>query len=322
MRNMDLSTSVVLATYNGEKFILDQLESIRKQTIKVDEVLISDDGSTDDTVRIIENYISKHNLATNWYITQNKKNKGYAKNFFDTAIRASNNFIFFCDQDDIWELDKVEKMLDVLKENTDLNLLASDLELFYSSENALQWDKKDIEIMNNSGRIDKSKFSAKNFHCQRSGCTMCIRKSFLEIIAPYWKERWAQDDYVWKFAVLTDSCAIYHYKAIRRRMHSDNATNVKIRTRQKRVNQINDLIEYYLSCIQFIKDNKELIKDYANKESIIYKNRKSLDYRISTVKKQNFFAWIISALLYRDCYTWNKALFLDLYFVFFSSHKQ
>lgn len=322
MRDMNLSTSVVLATYNGEKFILEQLESIRKQTIKVDEVLISDDGSTDETVRIIENYIDKHNLATNWHITQNEKNKGYAKNFFDTAISASSNFIFFCDQDDIWELDKVEKMLDVLKENTDLNLLASDLQLFYSGENALQWDKKDIEIMNNSGLIEKIEFSAKNFHCQRSGCTMCIRKSFLEIIAPYWKDRWAQDDYVWKFAVLTDSCAIYHYKAIRRRMHSDNATNVKIRTRQKRIDQIKDLIEYYLSCLKFINDNKDLIKDYVSKESIIYKNRKSLDYRMSTVKKHNFFAWLISALLYRDCYPWNKALFLDLYFVFFSSHKQ
>lgn len=322
MNYMDLSTSVVLATYNGEKFILDQLDSIRNQTVKVDEVLISDDGSIDGTVRIVEEYIYKHNLSKKWRITKNTENKGYAKNFFDTAINASSDLIFFCDQDDIWELDKIEKMSNILKENEDLNLLASDLKLFYTGENTLKWDEKDIMVMNNSGSIEKIIFNSENFHCQRSGCTMCVRKSFLDIIKPYWKDRWAQDDYVWKFATLTDSCGIYHYQCINRRMHSDNTTNVKIRTREKRINQINDLKEYYLSCLQFIKHNKKLIKDYTNKKHVICKNIKSLDYRISTVSKHNFFAWLISALVYRDCYPWNKALFLDLYFIFFSSHKQ
>lgn len=322
MSNIGLSTSVVLATYNGEKFIVEQLESIRNQTVKVDEVLISDDGSTDGTIALIEDYILNHNLTEKWYITKNIKNKGYARNFFDTAISASNDLIFFCDQDDIWEFDKVERMINILKENKDVNLLASDLKLFYSGEDTLKWDESDIKDMNNSGIVERIRFNIENFHCKRSGCTMCIRKKFLENIKPYWKERWAQDDYAWKFAVLTDSCAIYHYQAINRRMHSDNTTNVKIRTRENRINQINDLKEYYLSCFQFINNNKEIIKDYESKQSVIKRNIKALDYRMSTVRNHNPFAWVISASLYRNCYPWNKALFLDLYFILFSSYKQ
>ena len=322
MSNRGLSTSVVIATYNGEKFIIEQLESIRNQTVKLDEVLISDDGSSDGTIAIIEDYILMHKLSEKWHITKNTKNKGYARNFFDTAISASSDLVFFCDQDDIWEHDKVERMLNILEENKDLNSLASDLKLFYSGEDTLKWDEKDIETMNNSCIIERIKFNIENFHCKRSGCTMCIRKSFLEIIKPYWKDRWAQDDYAWKFAVLTDSCAIYHYQAINRRMHSDNTTNIKVRTRENRIRQINDLREYYLSCFQFINNNKQIIKEYVSKKSVIDKNIKALDYRMSTVRNHNFFAWFISALLYRKCYPWNKALFLDLYFTFFSSHKQ
>ena len=63
--------SVAMATYNGHKYIVEQLDSIRNQSLKVDEVVICDDQSSDDTVSIIRNYIEKYKLD-NWKVTVNE----------------------------------------------------------------------------------------------------------------------------------------------------------------------------------------------------------------------------------------------------------
>ena len=77
-----MKVSTVISTYNGSQFILEQLESIRTQTRPVDEVLIYDDGSSDDTVSKITAYLAKHNLTT-WKIKQNKQNVGWRQNFMN-----------------------------------------------------------------------------------------------------------------------------------------------------------------------------------------------------------------------------------------------
>lgn len=69
-----MKTSVVMTTYNGERFLPEMLESLRNQTRKIDELLIFDDGSTDSTVCLIENYIDKYGLE-NWKIRQNEINR-------------------------------------------------------------------------------------------------------------------------------------------------------------------------------------------------------------------------------------------------------
>jgi glycosyltransferase involved in cell wall biosynthesis len=75
-----MSVSVVITTYNGEKYIVDQLESLRNQTRKIDEVLIYDDGSTDSTSMIVENFIKDFKLE-NWHFIVNKKKQGLEKKF-------------------------------------------------------------------------------------------------------------------------------------------------------------------------------------------------------------------------------------------------
>ena len=76
-----LSTSVVMATYNGEKNILEQLDSLLSQTKKINEVLICDDCSTDNTVDIISSFIEKNNLSSTWHLKINEKNLGWRKKF-------------------------------------------------------------------------------------------------------------------------------------------------------------------------------------------------------------------------------------------------
>ena len=98
-----------MTTYNGERFLPEMLESLRNQTRKIDELLIFDDGSTDSTVCLIENYIDKYGLE-NWKIRQNEINLGWEKNFVQGLNQAKGDVIFPCDQDDIWHTDKIEKM--------------------------------------------------------------------------------------------------------------------------------------------------------------------------------------------------------------------
>ena len=74
--------SVVISTYNGSKYILEQLDSIRNQTRRADEVMIIDDCSTDDTVEKINNFLKKYNL-NNWKIVKNVENKGWKRNFME-----------------------------------------------------------------------------------------------------------------------------------------------------------------------------------------------------------------------------------------------
>ena len=85
--------SVVIATYNGEKYIEAQLRSVFMQSKLVDEVLIFDDGSTDGTVESVNRFIAE-NGCNGWRLIQNKENKGYCKNFLEGAKTAKGDIIF------------------------------------------------------------------------------------------------------------------------------------------------------------------------------------------------------------------------------------
>ncbi|ETC93298.1 hypothetical protein T481_01650 [Enterococcus faecalis PF3] len=119
------TATVVMATYNGEKNILEQLDSLKNQSKKIDEVLIWDDCSTDSTVKIIENFISENKLGETWHLKINTENLGWRKNFFNLLNAATKEIVFTCDQDDIWDASKIEVMCEAFA-NTDVKVLVSD----------------------------------------------------------------------------------------------------------------------------------------------------------------------------------------------------
>jgi glycosyltransferase involved in cell wall biosynthesis len=82
---MLLKVSVAMATYNGGDFIYDQLDSLRLQSRRIDEVIVADDGSTDGTIENIQGYINKYNLV-NWKIYRNRENKGFSENFLSCNL--------------------------------------------------------------------------------------------------------------------------------------------------------------------------------------------------------------------------------------------
>ncbi|WP_305209499.1 glycosyltransferase, partial [Dubosiella newyorkensis] len=99
--------SVAMATYNGENYISEQIDSIINQTRKVDEIVIVDDHSTDQTVPILL-HLQKDHPEWNIKIHVSTKNVGYKTNFKNAIELTSGDLVFLCDQDDIWHKDKVE----------------------------------------------------------------------------------------------------------------------------------------------------------------------------------------------------------------------
>lgn len=102
--------SVVMCTYNGARYIREQLDSILNQTYPIYELIVQDDCSTDGTVEIVEEYQTKYpQVSIKIYV--NEKNSGFNRNFLTAIQKAEGEYIAIADQDDIWLLNKLEVLL-------------------------------------------------------------------------------------------------------------------------------------------------------------------------------------------------------------------
>ena len=102
------SVSVVMCTYNGERYIREQLDSIVAQTYALKEVIIQDDGSSDHTVDICREYARRYPFIQ---VFVNEQNKGLEANFESATMRSVGDFVAFSDQDDIWYPEKIERQV-------------------------------------------------------------------------------------------------------------------------------------------------------------------------------------------------------------------
>lgn len=105
------SVSIVMATYNGEPYLRQQLDSLLTQRYPIQEIIIQDDGSTDNTCRIIEEYAQTH---PHIHLYRNEQNKGFNLNFITAFQRVTTDLFCICDQDDIWFADKVERQVEAI----------------------------------------------------------------------------------------------------------------------------------------------------------------------------------------------------------------
>lgn len=221
---MKLTTSVVLTTYNGRKYIESLVDSLCLQTQKIDEVIICDDCSTDDTIRFLKKYIEEHQLA-NWHILENEKNKGWKKNFRDGIFTAHSDLIFPCDQDDVWEQNKIEKMSSIFEQNSQVQLLSSDYTPLYE-EGGAKVDNFECQSEIPIFVKDNEQFSV---HI-RPGCVMAVRKEFIEKVADIWQDNYAHDAFLWTTATLVKGNYLLRIPLIRYRRHSNNASTGAHRT--------------------------------------------------------------------------------------------
>lgn len=226
------TVSIVMTTYNGTRFVIQQLDSIRTQTRPADEVLILDDRSTDDTISLLKEYKEQYQLDT-WKIIENDQNMGWKRNFIKGFEMAAGDIIFCADQDDIWYPEKLKIMTGIMEEHPEINVLASNLEPFYEGEQA---DKLAEFYIRDYGQdyLSRVKFDKMWMEVQRPGCALCFRKSFLPLMYIVWEENCAHDAALWETGVASQSLFIVNEPLIHYRRHSEthspsNAKNFDVR---------------------------------------------------------------------------------------------
>ncbi|MDM1063530.1 glycosyltransferase family 2 protein [Empedobacter falsenii] len=166
--------SIVLATYNGSDYIKNQLLSVVKQTYPINEIIIIDDKSTDNTVNIILEFTLKY---PNIKFIQNDINIGAVGAFQKGLSFTNSDYIALCDQDDIWELDKIEKQMKIFEEkqiNNNIPVLSfHDLQVVDINGKTISKSfLKMLKINNSFFCFEKILFS--NFV---TGCTCVINNS-------------------------------------------------------------------------------------------------------------------------------------------------
>lgn len=116
---MSETVEVILCTYNGSRFVIEQIKSILAQTTRIDRLSIYDDASHDGTPDLIARFAASLDPEKNiLHLEVNKENIGYAHNFCNAIQRASCDIILLCDQDDIWESDKVAVLVKALHDDS------------------------------------------------------------------------------------------------------------------------------------------------------------------------------------------------------------
>lgn len=252
--------SVAMAAYNGEKYIKEQLLSILKQTKPVDEVIISDDGSTDNTVKIVNNFINEHNLKS-WKLYKTEHNLGFENNFYNAIKNTSGDVIFLSDQDDLWLPEKVEVMTNLLSENEDILALNS----WYGVIDAKGNLKKDSIMIAPHAKYDGSidiVTTDSLIGCPYLvGCAMCFKKTLIPYLKlDEFKGGCGHDWYINIVASVVSKSAILNKSLLLRRDHFDNCSlrsanrSTLLYDTKKRIDTINKSIYCHSYILKVIFD--------------------------------------------------------------------
>lgn len=173
--------SVALATYNSKKYVKEQLDSIRTQSVAVDEVVIVDDCSIDGTIEYVERYINEYKLH-GWKIIQHTVNKGFIRTFTDAISATSGDIIILCDHDDIWLNNKVEVIKNTFDEHSEVLALATSFKKIDGDGNEISVRQKKNHANNNLIRrsviyngLNKMTLKDVAVYNISPGCTCAIR---------------------------------------------------------------------------------------------------------------------------------------------------
>lgn len=210
--------SIIVTTYNGEKYLLEQLNSISNQTYKNIEIIICDDASNDNTVNIIKGFSQlQHNVS--YYISE--INKGVNRNFEQGFLKAKGEFIAIADQDDIWLPNKIEEQI-VLFTSQDI-LLTHSMSVRFSGNN---FPTK--KYQNNTRAFQGSDVKKLLLRNSVSGHNIIFRKQLLQQIFPI-TENIYYDWWIVQTAACNGMVAATNKVLTYQRAHDSNIT-VKKRT--------------------------------------------------------------------------------------------
>ncbi|WP_316569216.1 glycosyltransferase family 2 protein [Neobacillus sp. YIM B06451] len=290
--------SIALVTYNGGKFLEDQLKSILNQSRLPNEVVICDDRSSDGTIQILEKFAKTAPFDVRIFI--NEKNLGSTKNFEKCINLCHGDLIFLSDQDDYWLEGKLQRIEQEFLRNpylklvfTNGNVVDKELGLLgYTLFESLGFDKRKMKKINQN-----KEFDVLMSRDVITGCTMAFKKNALKVNR--FPEGWIHDAWIGLViaAIYPGSIKYLNDPLIYYRQHGSNQVGAlnwsKLKTKQSLLSYIKknqfDQIEKAYRNLQNIKNNmstfKIVIQDKAtqkrfNKLCLHYENRMKLNRNI------------------------------------------
>lgn len=250
------NVSIVLCTYNGARFLRQQLDSLVGQTYPVYELLVFDDRSSDDTVKILNEYATQFPFVK---VNVNAQNLGYTRNFEQALHRASGDVIAISDQDDVWMLDKIEKMMKAWKPEHPLIYCNS---YIFKDELPAKPKQPGYRMFKGSDARQLALVNTISGHA-----TMC-RKDFLPLVLPFSNE--AMYDW-WMGVVAACNGGVQHYNEVLvyHRNHESNMTvnaldhlETRERKRIEKMRLINQC-RIFATAPNMPEGHKQFMLDYA-----------------------------------------------------------
>ena len=232
---------ILLATYNGEAYLVEQLDSILKQTYKDFNLIVSDDNSNDATLKILEQYAKRDSRIT---IFKQEKNLGVISNFEFLLSKVKSKYFMFSDQDDIWNENKIEKTFNKIQETnsdiifTDLNVVDDKLNVLYDSYWELKGFKNKI--------LKYNSFEALYLNNYVTGCTMLMKKDIIPKVLPLPKNsKYVLHDY-WIALIISQSGKVefLNESTIKYRQHKNNSVGSKKKT--KSLNTLSEIRKLFI----------------------------------------------------------------------------
>lgn len=218
--------SVALCTFNGEKFLEEQLESIMRQSVLPREIVISDDGSTDGTRALVDRVLTPQRLAEHGIrltVLTRKKPLGVTKNFEAALAACSAEFVSLCDQDDVWHTNRLERLVSAF-ESPDVMLVHSDARMIDANGRPMRHSL--LESLSARRRELRREQGAEGFTVlvRRNlvtGATAMVRRSLVSAAQPF-PESWVHDHWLAIVAALTGRLVLVPEKLIDYRQHGAN----------------------------------------------------------------------------------------------------
>lgn len=302
-----MKISILISSYNGENYIYEQLDSLRTQTRRPDEVVIADDCSTDHTVKLVKEYIDKYDLSTSWHLVINLMNKGWQKNFFDGIELTTGDLVFFCDQDDVWFDNKLEVYERLFENDTSINIISGHEVLWNGTS------KENNHIQSDKGRRIHLDKTGKDYLIHCSGCAMAIRRTYYKKVKRYYVNGWAHDDFFWKMGILDGSFLLLDDNVILHRIHGTNESRKK-RNYETSLQGFENEINVGKQLLKRLQKEKEINSLDSAKyiEHSVYGNQ----VRKRFFETKDPFDWIKLLIQYNDIYRRKRQMLGDLLLVY------
>lgn len=240
-----------MATYNGERYLEEQLNSIIRQTRLPDEIIICDDCSNDNTISIAKRFSSSAQFKVE--IHQNLKNLGFIKNFEKAISLAKGDILILCDQDDVWEKNKIQDIEDYFFKNQEYGGVFSDAEVVNEKLESVGYNL--WECVKFSERQQKCFIGGNSFNLLINrnvvtGATLAFRSTMIKYFMPI-PANCAHDLWIALIISIVSRIGIINKPLIKYRQHSMNQIGImKENIIEKIIRTTNEDSKYFIKIIE------------------------------------------------------------------------